>query len=72
MAGLVVDDSSPAKARKMGTPALLRVYIWRENTRMSSITTGLRLMRTSHWSTGFGLLMTASAMWMGAIPWTLS
>jgi len=43
MAGLTDEDSSPAMARKIGTPALLRVYIWRENSRTSVSLTRARV-----------------------------
>ena len=72
MAGLVADASSPAKARKIGTPALFRVYIWRENTKMSSTTTGFRFRRVNQLSGAASAFGAAGAMWMGATPIAIS
>jgi hypothetical protein len=72
MAGLVAEACKPENARKMGTPALFKVYIWREKTIRSSSTTGLRLSRSNQLSVLTSATALASAMYTGVTPIALS
>ena len=72
MAGLVAEACKPENARRIGTPALFRVYIWREKTMRSSSTTGLRFIRANQLSVWVSASTLASAMCTGATPMAFS